>query len=234
MGLASRAGRGAAVEPDRADGLPEPAAVVDRAAPRSCVLRRPIRRRPSPSRRSSRHRRRGEQGPRLPAVRGADGARPAAATAVASPACASHGRGRAASDLHADLVVGGDGRASAVRRRAASRRGEQGAPPMDIVWCKMPALPGLRGARGYVGGGHLLIAYRPSATSSRWRWAIVRRRLRRAAPPRHREWVEEMAGHVSAGSRRPPARARGRADAPVPARRGLGPRDAPGARPACC
>ena len=97
--------------------------------------------------------------------------------------------------VSADLVVGSDGRASIVRRKGGLHASEQ-APPMDIVWCKMPALPGLRGARGYVGGGHLLIAYATHGDQLQVAWAILKGsfgEVHRGIP----EWIEAMAAHVS-------------------------------------
>ena len=98
--------------------------------------------------------------------------------------------------LRADLIVGADGRASAVRRRGGFEVREQ-APPMDVVWFKVPALGDFRGARGYVGRGHLLIAYHAWDDRIQIAWAILKGtfgELRRRGVP---EWVEEMAGHVT-------------------------------------
>jgi 2-polyprenyl-6-methoxyphenol hydroxylase-like FAD-dependent oxidoreductase len=99
-------------------------------------------------------------------------------------------------ELAAELVVGTDGRASAVRRRGGFEAREN-APPMDIVWCKLPALPGMRGARGYVGRGHLLIAYHTWGDQLQMAWAILKgsfgELLRRGVA----EWLEEMTAHVS-------------------------------------
>lgn len=97
----------------------------------------------------------------------------------------------------ADLVVGCDGRSSIVRRKGGLHASEQ-APPMDIVWCKLPGLPSLlRGARAYLGGGHLLIAYGTYGGQLQVAWAILKGTfgdLRRRGIP---QWIEEMAGHVS-------------------------------------
>lgn len=61
-------------------------------------------------------------------------------------------------ELRGDLIVGADGRASVVRRKAQfdARAHEL---PMDIVWFKIPRPDWLRGVRAYVGRGHLLISY---------------------------------------------------------------------------
>jgi 2-polyprenyl-6-methoxyphenol hydroxylase-like FAD-dependent oxidoreductase len=99
-------------------------------------------------------------------------------------------------ELRADLVVGADGRASAVRRRAGFEAAEQ-APPMDIVWFKVPELPGLRGARGYVGRGHLLIAYPSWDGRLQVAWAILKGTFGELRRRGIEQWVEEMAHHVS-------------------------------------
>jgi 2-polyprenyl-6-methoxyphenol hydroxylase-like FAD-dependent oxidoreductase len=98
--------------------------------------------------------------------------------------------------LAADYVIGADGRASAVRRRGGFTVNEQ-APPMDVVWFKLPALDGFRGVRGYVGQGHLLIAYHTWDDRLQVAWVIVKGTfgaLRRAGIG---EWVDAMAEHVS-------------------------------------
>ncbi|HXK24415.1 MAG TPA: FAD-dependent monooxygenase [Myxococcota bacterium] len=98
--------------------------------------------------------------------------------------------------LRADLVVGADGRASAVRRRGGFEVREQ-APPMDIVWFKVPALGGFRGARGYIGKGHLLIAYHSWDDRLQIAWAILKGRFGELRRRGVAEWVEEMAEHVT-------------------------------------
>jgi 2-polyprenyl-6-methoxyphenol hydroxylase-like FAD-dependent oxidoreductase len=98
--------------------------------------------------------------------------------------------------LRGDLVVGTDGRASIVRRRGGFAA-RQNAPPMDIVWAKLPPLAGFRGARGYAGGGHLLLVYHTYGDRLQVGWAILKGtfgELRRRGVV---EWVEEMAGHVT-------------------------------------
>jgi 2-polyprenyl-6-methoxyphenol hydroxylase-like FAD-dependent oxidoreductase len=98
--------------------------------------------------------------------------------------------------LRSDLVVGADGRASAVRRRGGFEARQQ-SPPMDIVWFRVPALPAIRGARAYLGRGHLLIAYRTHGDALQVGWVILKgrfRALRHAGIP---QWVDAMAEHVS-------------------------------------
>jgi len=99
-------------------------------------------------------------------------------------------------ELRADLVVGADGRASLVRRRGGFEAVEQ-APPMDIVWCKVPGLPGFRGARGYLGNGHLLVAYHSWDDRLQVAWAILKGAFGDFRRRGIEQWVEEMAHHVS-------------------------------------
>jgi 2-polyprenyl-6-methoxyphenol hydroxylase-like FAD-dependent oxidoreductase len=99
-------------------------------------------------------------------------------------------------ELRGDLVVGADGRASVVRRRAGFEARAQDLP-MDIVWCKVPPFEPIRGARAYLGRGHLLIAYRAWDERLQVAWAILKGtfgELRRAGIE---QWVQEMAEHVS-------------------------------------
>ena len=99
-------------------------------------------------------------------------------------------------ELRAPLVVGADGRASVVRRRGGFAAVEN-APPMDIVWCKVPALPGLDGARGYAGGGHLLLVYRTFGDQLQVGWAILKGTFGELRRRGIEQWVGEMAEHVT-------------------------------------
>jgi 2-polyprenyl-6-methoxyphenol hydroxylase-like FAD-dependent oxidoreductase len=99
-------------------------------------------------------------------------------------------------DLRGDLVVGSDGRASIVRRRGGFEA-RVNAPPMDIVWCKLPPLPGFRGARGYVGGGHLLLAYHTWGDQLQLGWAIVKKTFGELRKRGIEQWVEQMARHAT-------------------------------------
>jgi len=98
--------------------------------------------------------------------------------------------------FHADLVVGADGRASAVRRRGGFEAEEQ-APPMDVVWCKVPGLGDFRGARAYLGRGHLLIAYHTWDDRLQVAWAILKGTFGGIRRQGIEQWVEEMAEHVT-------------------------------------
>ncbi|HYB13827.1 MAG TPA: FAD-dependent oxidoreductase [Myxococcota bacterium] len=98
--------------------------------------------------------------------------------------------------FHADLVIGADGRASVVRRHGGFVAEEQ-APPMDVVWCKLPCPASFRGARAYLGRGHLLIAYQTWDDRLQIAWAILKGTF--GALKRHgiEAWVEQMAHHVT-------------------------------------
>jgi 2-polyprenyl-6-methoxyphenol hydroxylase-like FAD-dependent oxidoreductase len=99
-------------------------------------------------------------------------------------------------ELRAALVVGADGRASIVRRRGGFTA-TQTAPPMDIVWCKLPALAGFDGARGYAGRGHVLLAYRTFGDQIQVGWAIMKGSFGELRRRGVAQWVEEMAAHVT-------------------------------------
>ena len=98
--------------------------------------------------------------------------------------------------LHADLVVGADGRNSFVRRQLAVTT-RSTSPPMDVVWCKVPRPQWWRGARGYVGRGHLLIAYHTWDDSLQVAWAILKGTFGDLRGRGIAAWVEEMANFVS-------------------------------------
>jgi len=104
-----------------------------------------------------------------------------------------------AREIAARLVIGADGRASAVRRRGAFAVSGIGAP-LDVVWAKLP-WPACYGAgrplRGYVGHAHLLIALPAPDGALQIAWVIRKGSygdLRSRGPE---EWVRAMAAHVS-------------------------------------
>jgi len=105
-------------------------------------------------------------------------------------------RAGGAEEIRADLVVGADGRASVVRRRGGFRATHQDLP-MDIVWCKVGPLDALRGARAYIGRGHLLIAYRSHDERTQVAWAILKGTFGELRARGIEQWVEEMAAHTS-------------------------------------
>ena len=105
--------------------------------------------------------------------------------------------------LRGRLVIGADGRSSVVRRDSGIRI-HADAVPMDIVWCKFPPLPDAPGhapgtawVRAYVGGGHMLIAYVSHDDQVQVGWIIYKGTFGELRRRGLREWIEEMANHVS-------------------------------------
>ncbi len=99
-------------------------------------------------------------------------------------------------DLAADLVIGADGRHSAVRREAGFSVQEL-SPPMDIVWCKLPCPAGWQGVRAYAGRGHLLVAYRTWGDMLQLGWVILKGTFGELRERGIEQWVTEMTRHVS-------------------------------------
>jgi 2-polyprenyl-6-methoxyphenol hydroxylase-like FAD-dependent oxidoreductase len=101
--------------------------------------------------------------------------------------------------LRSELVVGADGRNSAIRRMCDLDVRKQGID-VDVVWFKMPRpafLAGHATVRAYVGRGHLLIAYVSADGLLQVAWVITKGthgELRRRGIS---EWAEEMARHVT-------------------------------------
>ncbi len=100
-------------------------------------------------------------------------------------------------DISADLVIGTDGRNSAVRRLAEFSLGHA-SPPMDIVWCKLPCPADWQGVRAYVGRGHLLVAYRTWDGTLQLGWVILKGTFGELRQRGIENWIDEMADHVSA------------------------------------
>lgn len=102
-------------------------------------------------------------------------------------------------ELRADLVIGADGRSSAVRRRAELPE-RQDPTPMDVVWCKVP-LPdfeyGEKVFRGYLGGGHLLLAAPVYDGTLQLGWVIRKGAFGELRESGIEHFLHEMANHVS-------------------------------------
>jgi 2-polyprenyl-6-methoxyphenol hydroxylase-like FAD-dependent oxidoreductase len=100
--------------------------------------------------------------------------------------------------LAAALVVGADGRASCVRRRGGFEARDLGAP-MDVVWTKLPWPAGWTeaSARGYIGGGHLLIAFPAPDGLLQVAWVILKGGFGELRSRGVEDWVRELARHVS-------------------------------------
>jgi 2-polyprenyl-6-methoxyphenol hydroxylase-like FAD-dependent oxidoreductase len=101
--------------------------------------------------------------------------------------------------LRADLVIGADGRASVVRQREGFAARAIGTP-MDVVWCKLP-WPESFGAglvaRGYLGGGHLLIALPAPDGLLQVAWVILKGGYGELRDRGVEDWVRQMADHAS-------------------------------------
>jgi 2-polyprenyl-6-methoxyphenol hydroxylase-like FAD-dependent oxidoreductase len=107
--------------------------------------------------------------------------------------------GGVARELRADLVIGADGRGSVVRRRAELAVTED-PTPMDIVWCRMPMLPGIEEVptlRLYVGGGHLLICAPTYDDRLQLGWVIRKGAYRHVKDAGIPACLDEMARQVS-------------------------------------
>lgn len=99
-------------------------------------------------------------------------------------------------EVRVDLVIGADGRHSVVRREAGITAHEAG-PPMDVVWFKLPCPPAWRGARGYAGRGHLLIAYRTWDGLLQVGWVILKGTFGELRSRGAAQWADRMAGQVA-------------------------------------
>jgi len=102
-------------------------------------------------------------------------------------------------ELQADLVIGADGRSSAVRRLAGLEARRHGLD-VDIVWFKVP-LPEFMSSgaplRVYIGRAHLLIAYRSADGLLQVAWAITKGTFGELRRRGIEEWVSEIANHVT-------------------------------------
>ena len=98
--------------------------------------------------------------------------------------------------LPADLVVGADGRNSIVRRYLNL---EPSTPVRQwtLSGASCPARPDWRGARAYLGRGHLLIAYHTWDDSLQLGWVIVKGTFGELKARGIEQWITEMANHVS-------------------------------------
>jgi 2-polyprenyl-6-methoxyphenol hydroxylase-like FAD-dependent oxidoreductase len=102
-------------------------------------------------------------------------------------------------EVRAELVVGADGRSSAVRRRAELPE-HQDPTPMDVVWCKVPLPDYAREAkvfRGYLGRGHLLLAAPVFGGMLQVGWVIRKGAFGELRERGTEACLHEMANHVS-------------------------------------
>ncbi|MGO9453052.1 MAG: FAD-dependent oxidoreductase [Candidatus Binataceae bacterium] len=106
-------------------------------------------------------------------------------------------------EIHADLVIGADGRSSVIRKRAGLHE-ERSPQAFDVVWGKVP-LPDFmsdrKTARGYVGGSrgksHLMLCFPSYDGRLQFAWMIEKGSFGELRRRGFEQWVEEMANHVS-------------------------------------
>lgn len=101
-----------------------------------------------------------------------------------------------AREIRADYVIGCDGRASLVRKRAGLDR-PRAAQSFDVVWCKLP-LPGfMRGvARGCIGRGHFAICFESPEGGLQLAWAIDKGTFGDIRRFGIEHWIGELAANV--------------------------------------
>jgi 2-polyprenyl-6-methoxyphenol hydroxylase-like FAD-dependent oxidoreductase len=103
-----------------------------------------------------------------------------------------------ARDLEADFVIGCDGRASLVRKRAGLERPRE-AQAFDVVWCKLPLPEFMRGRlRGCIGRGHFAIAFESPDAMLQLGWAIDKGTYGDIRKGGIEHWVEQLAQNVPA------------------------------------
>ena len=124
--------------------------------------------------------------------------------------------------LAADLVVGADGRNSIVRRQMGLVARSM-SPPMDVVWCKLPCPEGWTGLHAYAGRGHLLIGYHTWDDRAAVGLGYLQGHFRCFAQQGNRGLDRDHGEPRTTRSRQPPAIPQRAGDAPLPARRRLGP-----------
>jgi 2-polyprenyl-6-methoxyphenol hydroxylase-like FAD-dependent oxidoreductase len=110
--------------------------------------------------------------------------------------------GGVAAKIHADLVVGADGRASVVRKRSGldTVRNPQA---FDIVWCKVPRPPasivGDNTAQVFLGHQHFALAFPTYDARLQIAWVIRKGAIGELRRGGVEHWINEMASHVSRG-----------------------------------
>ena len=103
-----------------------------------------------------------------------------------------------ARDLEADFVIGCDGRASLVRKRAGLERPRE-AQAFDVVWCKLPLPEFMRGhLRGCIGERHFAIAFESPDAMLQLGWAIDKGTYGDIRKGGIEHWVEQLAQNVPA------------------------------------
>ena len=102
-------------------------------------------------------------------------------------------------DLRAPLTIGADGRFSRLRRLAGFEL-ESNAPPMDVIWFRLPRRPGdPEEAHGKIGNGHLMVILN---RGDEWQIAYViakgaYKEIHDAGLPAFRRAIAEMAPELA-------------------------------------
>ena len=104
-----------------------------------------------------------------------------------------------AREIAADYIIGADGRASLVRRRAGLD--QQRAPQsFDVVWFKLPLpdfLASGRVARAYLGRGHFCLLFPAPDGRLQIGWVIEKGGFGELRARGIDEWLSQLAGHVT-------------------------------------
>jgi 2-polyprenyl-6-methoxyphenol hydroxylase-like FAD-dependent oxidoreductase len=103
-----------------------------------------------------------------------------------------------ARDLHADLVIGADGRTSVLRRRAGLPEVSQ-TQTFDVIWCKVP-LPAAWAAEhslnAFLGRGHAALCFRAWDDRLQIGWIIAKGAFGDLKRRGVEAWMAELAAHV--------------------------------------
>ncbi|HTO08782.1 MAG TPA: FAD-dependent oxidoreductase [Myxococcota bacterium] len=103
-----------------------------------------------------------------------------------------------ARDVAADYVIGCDGRASLVRKRAGLERPRE-AQAFDVVWVKLPLPEFMRGrVRGCVGRRHFAIAFESPDAMLQLGWAIDKGTYGDIRKGGIEHWLEQLAQNLPA------------------------------------
>ncbi len=102
-------------------------------------------------------------------------------------------------EITCDFVVGADGRASVLRKRAGLERAHE-APLFDVVWCKVP-LPDFMAdrstGRAYLGRGHFCLMFPAPDGRLQIGWIIAKGAFGELRAQGVDRWVDELASFVS-------------------------------------
>ncbi len=104
-----------------------------------------------------------------------------------------------AREIRADYVIGADGRASIVRRRAGLETARS-PQAFDVVWFKLPLpdfLASGRVARAYLGRGHLCLLFPAPDGRLQIGWIIEKGSFGELRARGIDEWLAQLGAHVS-------------------------------------